>query len=60
MPADRIIFTGALVLVSGETTARAADLVLQGDTIAAIVPQVVVDRISVFLFGKACRGGVAP
>ncbi len=38
MPTDRIVITGALVLVSGETSARPADIVLEGDTIAAIVP----------------------
>ncbi|HET6609510.1 MAG TPA: amidohydrolase family protein [Rhodopila sp.] len=38
MPTDRIVISGALVLVSGETSARPADIVLEADTIAAIVP----------------------
>ena len=35
---DRVIVSGGLVLVSGEGSARQADLVLAGDCIAAIVP----------------------
>lgn len=35
---DRVIVSGGLVLVSGEGSARLADLVLTGDCIAAIVP----------------------
>jgi guanine deaminase len=33
-----IVITGGRVLAAGETTARLADIVLNGDTIAAIVP----------------------
>ncbi|HBK04998.1 MAG TPA: S-adenosylhomocysteine deaminase [Acetobacteraceae bacterium] len=35
---DRVIVSGGMVLVSGESSARRADLVLAGDSIAAIVP----------------------
>ena len=35
---DRVIVSGGLVLVSGEGSARLADLVLTGDCIGAIVP----------------------
>ena len=38
MQNDRIVVSGGLVLAWGETGARPADIVLEGDTIAAIVP----------------------
>ncbi|MEA2739922.1 MAG: hypothetical protein QOH05_3229, partial [Acetobacteraceae bacterium] len=38
MPNDRVVITGGLVLAAGDTTARPADIVLEGDSIAAIVP----------------------
>jgi len=38
MQRDSVVIAGGTVLVSGETTARSADIVLQGDGIAAIVP----------------------
>ncbi len=38
MQADHVIITGGLVLVAGEAGARLADIVLDGDSIAAIVP----------------------
>jgi 5-methylthioadenosine/S-adenosylhomocysteine deaminase len=38
MQTDPVIITGGIVLVSGEPNARPADIVLNGDTIAAIVP----------------------
>jgi 5-methylthioadenosine/S-adenosylhomocysteine deaminase len=38
MQTDRVIVSGGLVLAHGDTTARAADIVLEGDFIAAIVP----------------------
>ena len=38
MPADRVVIAHGLVLAAGDTEARAADIVLEGDTIAAIVP----------------------
>jgi 5-methylthioadenosine/S-adenosylhomocysteine deaminase len=37
MQNDRIVVSGGLVLASGETSARPADIVLEGDSIAAIV-----------------------
>lgn len=38
MQTDRVVISGGLVLAWGETTARPADIVLQGDCIAAIEP----------------------
>ena len=38
MTADRIVISGGMVLAAGETSARPADIVVEGDTIAAIVP----------------------
>jgi 5-methylthioadenosine/S-adenosylhomocysteine deaminase len=38
MSADRVVISGGMVLVAGETKARPADIVVEGDTIAAIVP----------------------
>jgi 5-methylthioadenosine/S-adenosylhomocysteine deaminase len=38
MQADQVIIAGGIVLVSGETAARLADIVLDGDTIIDIVP----------------------
>jgi guanine deaminase len=38
MPADRVIVTNGLVLSAGDPVARLADIVLEGDMIAAIVP----------------------
>ncbi len=38
MNTDRIVISGGLVLAGDDTSARPADIVLQGDTIAAIVP----------------------
>jgi guanine deaminase len=35
---DRIVISGGLVLAHGDTVARPADIVLEGDSIAAIVP----------------------
>jgi cytosine/adenosine deaminase-related metal-dependent hydrolase len=37
MQTDRVIVSGGIVLVSGDTNARPADIVLEGDSIAAIV-----------------------
>ena len=37
MSEDRVVITGGLVLAADDTTARPADIVLQGDSIAAIV-----------------------
>src|ERR1700751_5988066 len=37
MQTDPVVIVGGIVLVSGETRARAADIVLDGDAIAAIV-----------------------
>ncbi|HVY14165.1 MAG TPA: amidohydrolase family protein [Rhodopila sp.] len=37
MPADRVVVTGGLVLAAGAPDARPADIVLEGDTIVAIV-----------------------
>ncbi len=37
MQADRVIVEGGIVLAAGEASARHADIVLEGDTIAAIV-----------------------
>jgi 5-methylthioadenosine/S-adenosylhomocysteine deaminase len=37
MSAGRIVISGGMVLVAGETSARPADIVVEGDTIAAIV-----------------------
>src|SRR5258708_10397042 len=37
MNADLVVISGGLVLAAGEADARAADIVLDGDTIAAIV-----------------------
>ena len=38
MPNDHVVISGGLVLAHGDTAARPADIVLQGDTIAAIAP----------------------
>jgi 5-methylthioadenosine/S-adenosylhomocysteine deaminase len=38
MPTNRIVVSGGIVLVSGETDTRLADIVLERDSIAAIVP----------------------
>ena len=38
MQTNRVVVSGGLVLAFGETTARPADIVLEGDSIAAIVP----------------------
>jgi 5-methylthioadenosine/S-adenosylhomocysteine deaminase len=38
MQTDRVVVAGGLVLAWGDTTARPADIVLEGDSIAAIVP----------------------
>jgi 5-methylthioadenosine/S-adenosylhomocysteine deaminase len=38
MQADTVVITGGIVVVSGEAGARPADIVLEGDTIADIVP----------------------
>ncbi len=38
MQADAVVITGGIVVVAGEAGARAVDIVLQGDTIADIVP----------------------
>src|ERR1700761_901412 len=38
MPADRVVIAHGLVLAAGDPEARAADIVLEGDTIAAITP----------------------
>ena len=38
MATDRSVITGGTVLLSGEAGARPADLMLEGDSIAAIVP----------------------
>jgi 5-methylthioadenosine/S-adenosylhomocysteine deaminase len=38
MQTDRVVVAGGIVLVSGETTACPADILLMGDTIEAIVP----------------------
>jgi 5-methylthioadenosine/S-adenosylhomocysteine deaminase len=38
MSTNRVVISGAIVLVHGEPGARPADIVLQGDTIAAIEP----------------------
>lgn len=38
MQADPVLVAGGTVLVAGETSARPADIVLEGDSIAAIVP----------------------
>ena len=38
MPADPVIITGGVVVVSGEAGARLADIVLAGDSIVDIVP----------------------
>jgi 5-methylthioadenosine/S-adenosylhomocysteine deaminase len=38
MPSDRVLISGGMVLAWGDATARRADIVLEGDTIAAIVP----------------------
>ena len=38
MQTDRVIISGGIVLVSGETSARPADIVLDDDCIAAIAP----------------------
>jgi 5-methylthioadenosine/S-adenosylhomocysteine deaminase len=38
MQTDRVIIAGGIVLVAGETSTRPADIVLEGDSIAAIVP----------------------
>jgi guanine deaminase len=35
---NHVVVSGGLVLVGGETAARAADIVLDSDTINAIVP----------------------
>jgi 5-methylthioadenosine/S-adenosylhomocysteine deaminase len=38
MQTERVVVSGALVLAPGDTSARPADVVLEGDTIAAVVP----------------------
>jgi guanine deaminase len=38
MPIDRVVISGGMVLPWGEHSARLADIVLEGDCIAAIVP----------------------
>jgi 5-methylthioadenosine/S-adenosylhomocysteine deaminase len=38
MPADPVVIAGGIVLAAGEKTARQRDIVLHGDTVAAIVP----------------------
>lgn len=38
MSTDRVVISGGLVLAAGEAGARPADIVLDGDTIAAIAP----------------------
>ena len=38
MPTDPVVIVGGTVLAAGETTARQADIVLNDDTITAIVP----------------------
>jgi guanine deaminase len=38
MQTDRVVVSGGLVLAHGETTAHQADIVIVGDSIAAIVP----------------------
>lgn len=38
MQNDRVVISGGTVLAWGDTTAQPADIVLEGDTIAAIVP----------------------
>ncbi len=37
MPDDRVVISGGLVLAWGEKTARLADILLEGDSIVAIV-----------------------
>jgi 5-methylthioadenosine/S-adenosylhomocysteine deaminase len=38
MPTDPVVIVGGTVLAAGETIARQADIVLNGDCIAAVVP----------------------
>src|SRR4051812_35888418 len=38
MNAERVVISGGLVVVSGESGARPADIVLAGDTISALAP----------------------
>ena len=42
MTADRVVITGGLLLAAGATSAQPGDIVLEGDTIAAIAPPGVV------------------